>query len=102
MSLTEAKLTAMALEDGVSSDDFIKFTISVYEEVMKHSPCGCFDVILPKTGYRQPMGAYLGRSTRDSLIELLYRLRECAPGEHSVTMLARDGSRPQRLVVHTK
>jgi len=99
MDLAQVKLAEMAHEDGVSEDEFFQFAISVCEKVIEHSPSGSFLVLLPKTGHRHPLGVSLGSSSRNMMIELLYQLRECAPGEQAVTMLASDGSRQQTLVV---
>ncbi len=103
MELLQKKLTLMAEEDGVTVDDFLTFAKSVYEKVVSYAPCGRFQVLLPKTGYRHPCGVCVEPPYADHKgIELVYQLRDCVPGWKTVTLYNFEGSNPQTLGIRCK
>ncbi len=101
MELLEKKLKYLAAEDRVTVDAFLTFAQAVYKEVVSHAPCGRFQVLLPKTGYRHPFAVCVDTPYEQGRgIELVYQLRDCVPGERAVTIYDCDGANPQTLVIH--
>lgn len=101
MDLTAAKLAEMAREDNVSVKEFLYFARYVYDRVIMHSLNGTFYVVLPKTGFRHPLGVCCADPAEADLVNLMYQLRECVPRARTVTLCAKDGTHTRTLCVRT-